>query len=437
MRKPILAYENIGVDATSFPAQPVTFATMDEQGTALELESLDARGQQIVQDLGSNQEAVAALEAMANHLSKNGSSSLGKTGAMFANIAVEQFLSKTKVSLEELPIDVRQYDRAPEETLQRGVASLNATRSELIKGSCSDLSALLFNLTQKREALNKCIRLQWHRIDSLSRYLDDLKANENADVVLKEITIDPKWAVFEISSRPESKKGKSVVSSLEHFLSEHQHLFRRLVKKQLDWIEQHKENVLRTSTGFDEYSFDPIEYSIAGATKSSNAAKSFYSGATLPGNKAFVTETSSQVLFGFDGAQALIDSCANLNEVPTDNEEYRPLLDVSKITALSSTEIQARLSEITSGLRSLMKWSDCAFKEIWKQAFFEEQILNFLMKEEAGSLNERGLSLLSEAIVKLAEEATKDVGQYALSVLSGLLDYVEANVAAGQEGDAP
>ncbi len=424
MKRASLALEALPlgeIDNSLSIENPLGDDMLDEKGVSVTMDLLDEIGSGHQSSVVDGQEAVTALESMGNYLQKHGSATLGKSGVKFANIAIEQLCVKAKLSLEELPIDSGVFESDPEAAVGAGVEEIKKMQSSITDNMAGDMTKLLVNLTQKRELFNKAIQHMYHRIDEVQEVLDAFKGERNAGVRMT-LTVNPVWREFFYGAAC-VQDGATVVSDIDFLMTEHTHLFRRLIKRQLDWINQHKDNILTTKEGFASYFFNPVEYNI-GATEPSDTIQNsnqqrFISASVLPGNRRFNCVTANELKTGFDGAQALLNSKAFLT---IDKVEDRA---VNRIGILRVETVDARIAELKHGLAQLKKWCDNAYCALWKDAFFDETMISFLLKTEAGSLNERGLSLIAQGVLSLLDNATTDIGQYALLTFSSLLEYVE------------
>ena len=428
MKRGYLALEElplVAIDNNLAIENPLGFDMLDEKGVSVTMDRLDEIGQSLQISVGDGQESIAALESMAHYLQKNGSTTLGKTGVAFANIAIEQLCVKAKLSLEALPINTTAFVEDPESAVSSGISEIKKMQADVITKMSGDLSNMLVTLTQKRELFNKAIQHLYHRIDEVQEAIDCFP-KEKKEVTLRGfLVVAPTWKEFFYGSGT-TQGGGTVVADVEFLMTEHTHLFKRLIKRQLDWIQQHKDNVLATKDGFANYSFNPIEYNISGTERSVNNDQSlqhYISSSVLPGNYCFNCITSGTIKTGFDAAQALLQSKAFLSE-------NQPVEMDKRIHYLRVVDIEARLAELKHGLSKLKHWCDSAYCELWKEAFFDETMISFLLKTEAGSLNERGLSMVAQGILSLLDNASKDIGQYALLTFSTLLEYVECCMSA-------
>ena len=406
---------------------PLGGDTLDESGVSVTMDRLDGIGEQHLSNVSEGQEAIAALESMGHYLQKNGSTTLGKSGVKFANIAIEQLCVKAKCSLEDLPIDVGVFESNPDAAITTGVETIKKMQASITESMAGDMTKLLLTLTQKRELFNKAIQHMYHRIDEVQEALDAYKGDRDASLRMY-LNVEPRWKEFFYGDN-DVQAGATVVPDIDFLMTEHTHLFRRLIKRQLDWITQHKDNVLSAKEGFSEYSFNPVEFNISGTVLADNSdtIQHYISATVLPGNRLFNCTIPSKLKTGFDGVQSLLQSKAFLSEEIVAGKEIRA---IRKINVLRVTQIEARLAELKHGLTMLKKWCDSAYCDLWKEAFFDTTMISFLLKTEAGSLNERGLSLLSQAILSLLDNSSKDIGQYALLTFSALLEYVECSMSA-------
>ena len=420
------ALEDIEESNEVVVAEPTGFAMMDTPREVSVMENCDKRSTRLVSKIGSSQEAVASLEAMANQLKHSTAASLGKLGVRFANIAIEQFCAGAQYALEELPLDPRRYESDPQAATTGGVEKIGEAKAELNKGVGTDMVSILYGLTEKRNAFNRIIHQQYHRIDEVQEALDRFKDKEGVKPSTVDLPVSGNYYEFFYVDGGAVALGSTVVSDISHLLTEHTHLFKRLIKKNLDWLNEHKDNILKTPAGFDQYSFNPVEYNISGSdvVEKSTESTVVYKGPALPGGKNLYCKTVANTRFGYDAIDALTHSSAYIDATTP----IEP--GVEKLAVLNLSEIQARLEELKHGLENIRHWCDMAYCKMWKDAFFEETILTFLMKDEAEGLSERGLSMLAYAILSLLNNATTDVAQYALTSFDALLNYVEDSVRA-------
>lgn len=425
MRKVRLALEGVNETRIELHAgTPISFADVNAKDELSILQEAQNDSESKLLDISTNNETVFSLEAMSNFIKHTGASGLNKAGITLANVAIEQICSNAKkIAFEEMSMDARAYEANPETVITSGIASIENAKNQLISNVGNDLVSILVNLTTKREAMNKCIEYTYHRIDEVNEAIQRFK---NAGVVAGEMSIaDGKYAGIYYNNEIVAK-GATVVSDINSIMTEHSHVFKRLIKKQLDWIVQHKDNILKTANGFEQYSFNPKEYCVAGSEMTIGGNKAVYKSGLLPGNKAMFFETIEETTFGFAAADALAESKCYIGPVSESSDNSNTQL----FKALSIEDIEGRLEELKAGLKNLKMWSDIAYRNLWKDAFFEEEIISFIMKKDAGSLNERGLSSIATGIIGLLNNATVDVGQYALNTFSTLLDYVEDSIAS-------
>ncbi len=429
MKKASLALEGLPlgeIDNNLSIENPIGADMLDEKGVSVTMDTLDEIGRAWQTEVASGQETIAALESMGNYLQRNGSAALGKGGIKFANIAIEQLCAKAKLYLEELPIDSGVFESNPDEAVATGVEEIKKMQSSITSNMAGDMTKLLVNLTQKRELFNKAIQHMYRRIDEVQEAVDSVPKEHWNHGIRGQLSVNPVWAEFFYGTDC-VQGGSTVVQDIDFLMTEHTHLFRRLIKSQLDWINQHKDNILTTKEGFASYSFNPIEFNISGTEHIATTDKllSHYASTNvLPGNRRFNCTTADTLKTGFDGAQALLNSKAFLTIDKVEEQS------VNRIPILRVETIDARLAELKHGLVQLKKWCDNAYCALWKDAFFDETMISFLLKTEAGSLNERGLSLVAQGVLSLLDNATTDIGQYALLTFSSLLEYVECCMSA-------
>lgn len=443
MRKLILSLEDIELDASMHSVDPVVVQSLDEVGTIGELDRLDNRGSDAVAETQDGVEVAASLEAMAFHLRRQKPSEMGKLGARFANIAIEEMCSRVGISLEEMPIS----DAAPaitEEVMQTGAGAIDALKVQAIDKTGQSLLSLINTLTVKREHINAVLAAFTHRIDEVREAIATVRGKQQANEVTSFTEFLPGlvpifYDLSESSVRNSFTEGgepvyglvnkaSTVVSDLSHFLTEHTHLYKRLIKKQIDWICDHKDNILKNADGIDQFSFNPSEYQIAGSKPElpdSAPSMGNFVGPSMPGAVRYVTKLSTlETVFGYGALNAINNATASLrcSMVASGNQIK---VDPTPIPVLTIDEIEARLLEAERGIEAFKHWSDMAYVKMWKDAFFETVIVENILKNEAASTGDRSLSMLAATVLSLIDRSGADVPQYAVRVLSSLMLYTE------------
>lgn len=428
--KRILAIEDFGlVDGLpQLTVKPVETGLLDNQVTDL-LDSLQG-----------HQEAAVAIEAIAHTLQKDGSGSYNKTALKLANLAYGAFAEKAGVSLEELPIDVAKFDADPKIVVEQGIANIQDSKQKVFDQIRTGLSELLVMNARKREALQtkvKELRANWHALDeSISR---GLRPNEGGSYQIA----DRSDNYMLLYSGRIVDNGATVMPDICHFLTEHSHLFKRLIKKQTDWLADHKQNVLRTTKGFDSYTFNPIEYVCHGASAVVDKEELtrlgtvenevVYKSAQLPGMFAFYSFTEAESCSGIEAVGALNRARTNIadsNPVERATVEAARFggTDTEQFPLLTIEEIQARLAETKRAIDALEHWGQIAFIDIWKEACFEEEVLASIIRTDAQGLNERLLGELGFAVLRQLEEASNGVVGYVTHVLDAMLVFLSLNL---------
>lgn len=443
MRKPLLSLEDIEIDASLHSVDPITMAMVDEPGTIVIMDDLDSRGDAAAIATNAAAEVTTSLEAMSYHLRRQAPTSLGKLGVSFANLAIEEMCGRIGLSLEELP--VAPMDDAPAaDALIPAADAVARLRDLSVSKSEQSLLELIGTLTEKRESVNGVIALLKHRVDEVRETIAGAAVDaQYAGVVADGLMPALMPILYTLNDRTENKsygdtlnpvygvvsKGSTVVGDLQHFLTEHTHLYKRLIKRQADWVSDHKDNILKTTGGIDQFSFNPVEYQIAGSSPVQDGSAIRYVGPEMPGVVRFETTPGvCETTAGYAGIDAIISASSKLVcGLHTTNGTVQ--MDPVPVTMLSVDEIRARLAEIERGIEALGHWSDMAYAKLWKDAVFEDMIISHLLKKEAANVNDRGLTLLATSVVALLNSATNDVPQYALRVLSSLLCYVEHSAA--------
>ena len=411
MKRQIFTLEEIQAVRDIKVATPITGVALYDAPASVLFSALDSRGDGLVKDIGENTEAVIGLEAIAHQLEKSTSATLGSLGARYANIAVEQICDKVNIALEEMPLDIKAYETNSGAAVASGVQSLQETIGSIQQTEQNDLVSLLTVLTSKRDIINKSIRSIYARLGEINENLERI-AQLGGDVGPSEQEVSGDTWMRGVCINWNVASTITACSDLKHFLANHSHVYKRLVKKQLDWITDHKDNLLASVNGFNQYSFDPKEYTVV-------------SGNALPGDAVWVVDTVKTTAFGYEASDAMLRSGGILT-YPRANERVRMILVAP---TLSLEDIRARSAEIKSLLEDIRHWSDVAYVKLWKDAIYDCDVIGHLLTEKAGSLNQRGLTALANVTIDLLHKADGGVGMYALSTVDALLKYVELSLS--------
>jgi hypothetical protein len=396
--------------------------------------------------LRRNQETLVSLEAMRNYLDKQDPKQIGPVGVSFANIAIENLCSANRISLESLTVNPVDYDQNPQAAVAQGLASMDKTQQELVDRIHGNLTEILRSLCDKRDALNRTIGSLWKEVTRLDN-MDPVSSPENIQL----------WQgahnLFYLNGSVPGfdPLASRVIGDLCHFLTEHTHLFKRLIQKQLNWINDHKDNLLKGRSGFDQYTFNPVEYRCNGSVPADThhgvapEGQVAYRSVELPGMKAFYMLTNGRALSGIEAIEALSEATTTLTwyndsemrallsryngpaftETGADAQAAEELADkLRQIPALDGENCKARIQEVKRALRDLEHWADMAYVKMWKDAYFEQEVLSALLKATAGSIGERGLSLLAQSVASQLVQAASHVDSYAVDTIREVLRYV-------------
>ena len=427
MKYRILALENIESESESVVATPITGVALYDAPNKAVFGELNNEAGGWVKDIGEKTDAIISLEAISHQLAKSTATTLGTLGAKYANLAIEQICNKANITFEELPLDTKKYETNPSEEISSGVAGLNTAIVAMQDVEKKDLVSLLGVLTSKRDYVNKVIRSIYARLGEIDENLERIK-ELGGDVGPTEQEIDnPAWLQL-ACVRYDISTSSLTCSTLKHLLANHSHVYKRLVKKQLDWISDHKENLLTSVNGFKQYSFDPKEYLLSGANVADSGNsndKSFYYSDPLPGDATYTVELPSTITYGYDACDAIKQT--NWKLVPTAYGMRPKMRLVAPV--LSLEDIRARSAEIKSLLEDIRHWSDIVYMKLWKDAIYDCDVIGHLLTEQAQNLNQRGLTALASVVIDLLHKADGGIGNYALNTVDVLLKYVEESMS--------
>lgn len=409
----------------------------------------DLRDLQCAQQLNAadridiKQETVVGLESLERAIGKENPHQLSKLTLRLANAAIGTTLERANIDLQSMPFNPNDLDERRQETIDDGLDNLRQQKKTVFESIRQDLAIALSSNIKQKDVLQRLIDelwKRWHVIDDrISRGALASAQKQTAFYVGDHSALQ-----YLLYSGQIVNNAASVASDFTHFLTEHSHLFKRLIKKQTDWVNDHKGNVLKDLKGTLSYSFNPTEYRctnsvVASAEKLQEVDSATVSSMTtqLPGMVSFFTHTCKETVFGNDAVVEFGNSSCELGLY--DPEGFKTYSNALKDVNVSSTyvvpqlskeELVARLEETKRAIEALEHWVEVGFTHIWKEACFEHFVLSVLIDESVKTTNQMFLASLALATLKQLINATKDVGGYGYKVIEGLLTYVELNVEA-------
>lgn len=393
--------------------------------------------------IAANQETGMAIEAMANMLRKETAAALGKPALKLANMAYSSYVSTAKIDLQELPIDVSRYDRSPEDTVAKGIAQIDASKHALFDSIRKELAHLLVINCQQRESLNQRIKGLWSKFHDLSDMVERGSSPlEGAECRLGDLSSN----LMLFKGGQLVAGGATVMSDLSHFLTEHTHVFKRLIKKEIGWVADHKENILRTGKGLETFSYTTGDYLCNAAKEIAPEQTDLRPGADetvfvtqeLPGMRGLFVQLPRNNVMGLDAFEAhrKVEFFFTDYDIKATNEVRSKIFQgdsrADVYPVLTREEVQARLNEVKRTIKDLEHWADMAYVQMWKDAYFEEEVIAALVKRDAQGLNERMLGDLSYIILQQLNDATQHVGWYGVEVIEAMLSFVEYNLSRGK-----
>ena len=390
-----------------------------------QLSSIETQSESHVRAVAQAQSSAMALEAMARGLVGEDGLSMGKLGARYLNIAAEQLLEAADLEVGRLPIDVDRYVQEPQAAIDQAVDHIKEDTKEVIDLGSINLSSLLYDLAQKREILSDSIKALHVRLNEID---EDLNDYAGSDSPATNVMLDSsKFTHICYTGKGIVSSAATVVFDVSDFLSGHAYTYGRLVESNCDWLKQHKDNLLITPQGFNEFVFDPTIYLMPGAKFSHTAFDyAFFTTRELPGGTCAYMKTVEGSKSGLEAVDALMGSSIYLAPGLDSPNAIVPNTDVAPLGIMA---LKARSRELRSGLMKLRNWSNAVHSELWKDAMFDSVVVRNLLVPQANTLSERSVGSLSAAIVKLLNEASGNIGSTVVGIYDDLLRYMEASVA--------
>lgn len=430
-----LALEYLVAPATQPAAAAVE--TVDVVSELSVLESAENAAKDCVSDIAQTQESSMALEALAVSLKSPHAKSMGKMGAMYFNVAAENFMQQARIASQDLPMAAPQMDAEPEAAIAAGQANIVGAINQAAAVTTDDLANLLVELSIKREAMTKLIHGLHHRLDEVKEDLEAIKTGQlryDSQGQLKELGGYRDYAYIQYAGKGVVQGGSSVAGDLLRVLEDHMAMFQRLVHSQSEWVRQHKDNVMNLSGGIRDYCFDPALYLCAAVQYSHSAPDGeIFHSSDLPGGMRLYCKTGAkEKVFGQEAVEALTQSSVWLAPAGDLDSQTEP--NYGAVYAITAMQMEAREKEMRMVLLKLREWSDFVNRDIWAQALFEEAITAMLITPEQGSSvgeEKHGmLRALGAAVVKLCNEASSNLGSELLAVVACMVKLLEDSMRA-------
>jgi hypothetical protein len=396
---------------------------------------------------------------MRSFLKSQNPASVGDCGVRMANIAIEQACHQAGLDLPALTFDHRRYHTDPQGAYALGLEELEGTNAQLAASLQEILLQTLLGQAEKQKNLDYRVTSLWQQVADVERRLNsiDTLPHDNIPVIRNFedlLYIDD----LEADVPGLRRYAADVMPNLCHFLTEHSHLYKRLIKKQIDWLQDHRDNLLKSHTGFDQYVFNPIDYLIHGQTDHGvleltpeewqvNRDGKAWRSQELPGGKAFWSFTCKTSTFGRAGIEemgqcnghlGLFDKRKRLQLLERVNAQTQSVrtqdhsVRFEGIPRLSLDNCKARLAEIKRTLGALEHWTEIAYAKLWKDACFEQVIMAELLQHgRRGPGVEEGLISMTNGLIHQLLEASNDVGEYVARTIDTLLMYIERSLDGG------
>ena len=381
-------------------------------------------------------ESGSALESMIIGIEKAPKEHFNPLTVSLINYSVSNVNDKASIGIESHPINMGGSFALSE--IQNGVQTMKSDQARLFENIKKSLTVLFGQIIVKREELQIEIDKAQKRLDAFCEMVN-MKESINPEA------FDPmsKKSFHNLFYSGQIKaKASSVMPDVSHFLTEHTHLYKRLIHAQSNWVLDHKDNVLNSVSGIDSYTVGPHQYLCHGSHatqkpyQKSSILVNMHRSIELPGMKALYMESMDVSNTGLYGDKALNAQLLVESEIdwfdPALGEQMQAKLvlerqgqEQASFQALTKDELLARLSETQRALNDLQHWSDMAFVKMWKDSCFEMHCLPYVIAPTAMKISERALGFVGMVSLKLLKDASSLAGAYAIETIGSMLDFVE------------
>ncbi len=411
--------EELSVNAPNMAAEPVV--------------AEDA--QTLFDDLKSRQDVVMAIESVATMLRKDEPATVSKSTLRLANMACNAYLNNIQIDMQELPVDLTSYDRSPAVVVEKGADNIDAEKHKVI----DTLREPLANLLNLNAASRKAFCL---KVEALKARMAQIQAcmgrgmvpDATSTLYLKDASDAAPRLLY-----PEGfvHEGATVMHDLSFFLTEHEHMFKRLVKKQIAWMVDHADNLGKTSRPLAQYSFDPGEYRCCDAESAPahklslplSESEDAFRTKPLPGLKALYFVCRNQRVFGAEAIDALEGARVTLGDYDTvmleKAKEFWNNPELGKIPMLCIETLQARFEETKRAIGHLEYWGEMTYLQLWKDACFETVVLGHMLEADAQTSYQRMVGEVARATMQQLMQASIDVGDYAIETIDAMVGLIE------------
>lgn len=399
------------------------------------LNSADLKSVQVTDAMAQSQNGIMAMESLNRQLRNGQAAGLNVFGARCLNLAAEQAMVQMRVRIHALPMSVKKLQVDPLEAINDAAGNITAALTDSTQMLGIDLARLISELTQKREAINLLIRQFHHRLDEIEEDLNAVEQGQVTPLVKPDTLPVPNHHYPGIcyNGKGVVDCAATVVDDLLGLMKSHGALYEQLIHKQNEWLRQHKHAPLEAKGNFQYYRFNPVDFLIQGAQfyKNGEEDMDIFRGPELPGGKYVFCKTIRtaytgwEAIGGLQGSQLILDY-ENGASAPARNES--PMGDT--LLCLRLDEIRSRLKELRMGLIEFSRWSNNAHRDFWKSAFFDEVICAALLQENGEGMQERAVSCLAAAVLKLLNDSGALVGAHVAASVNDLLSYMEDSLRA-------
>ena len=382
-------------------------------------------------DMKARHDVVVSVESVSAMLRTEPTERISKATLRMVNMTCNACLSNIKMDMQELPVSLADYDRTPSLVIEKGAEKVDEEKHRVLDTLREPLGQLLKMNADSRKVFNSKLDTLKQRVATIQACLDrGMTTDESAVIYLKDAGDAAPRLLY-----PEGfvQNGATAMHDLTYFLIEHEHMFKRLVKKQSAWIVDHADNLAKTSRPLAQYSFDPSEYRCCDAAyylgERRSDGDSVFKTKPLPGLKAMAFKARSSRVFGAEAIEALEAASVKMLDcdptVVKNANEFWNNPELGKLPNLTTAEVKARLEEAKRALDHLAHWGDMTYIELWKSACFEAVLMEGVLKPDALSLAQRMMTDLARATMRQLFQATVDVADYAFETIDAMFGLIE------------
>lgn len=449
-------------------------APVEVDNTLIEdAQELDEVGGLINQDVIEKTDAITALEAIANYISRvSETKDLDKHAIVLANVAIESLYEKAGIRSDAYAFSMESYDRSHRDELQGALENIKEKISVVFTFLKEKLVAVAKHIGAVINSFNRNMVALKVKLDRVEQMLMTAQAQKASFLAIK---AEP-WCEYLCYTQTGFDVGLTNVGrDVLSLIQAHSKMSEKATHKYLGWFTQHCDK-MRTDEVFNSLKVSKDDFLLPKMTAFNRSVglstpkkqNIYFRSEQLPGGRAFYTQVENADKTGLDGVRMFEALDFEINKF--DPNSYKimkakiilivalpmtawlhcinPVLGLAAAGAtgaiLNNTKIEGTgsnvkidkhmvfetltldqikhcLANVRQAITELHHWSDEVLQKPWKDQSIDHAI-DEIMKSEQSTSN---IKSYCNALVNLMTKLGTQVHTYAFKVLNAMLNFAE------------